>query len=363
VTWLTSFSDARAAAKKSGKPVMINFTGKAWSGRCKVLKKEVFDTAKFKQWATDNVVLLELDFPQSGTSAENRKLQGLYQVRGFPMIIFINAEGAIYGKMGRVRGGPDSWLSTAKRALANTNPTAVAGLSTGSGSNPPKNPGNLAGPKLKWLTSYTAAIAESKKSGKPVMINFTKKNWSIRCIKLREEVFSKAEFKRWASDKVVLLELDFPRSGATATAKSLASKYGVKSYPTIMFINAEGEILGKTGYVHGGPSKWLGGANISLANKSPKAPTGGSSLSGNTIGGFAPGPPVKKPKPKRKPKPKKKLDPAAQEKAAAALMRFAEGQLKKNRTSQAIKWLERILQRYPNTEVAKEAMKILETIK
>ncbi len=140
VTWLTSFSDARAAAKKSGKPVMINFTDKAGTGRCKVLKKQVLDTAKFKQWATDNVVLLELDFPQSGTSAENRKLQGLYQVRGFPMIIFINAEGAIYGKMGRIRGGPDSWLSTAKRALANTNPTAVAGLSTGSGSNPPKNP-------------------------------------------------------------------------------------------------------------------------------------------------------------------------------------------------------------------------------
>jgi len=79
-------------------------------------------------------------------------------------------------------------------------------------------------------------------------------------------------------------------------------------------------------------------------------------------------PPVKKPKPlvkklKPKPKPKKKLSPADQEKAAAALMRFAKGQIKKYRTAKAIKWLERILKRYPNTEVAKEAKKILEEIK
>ena len=74
VTWLTSYSTAIAESKSSGKPVLVNFTGKAWCGWCIRLRREVFETEEFKQWAADNVVLLELDFPRTGTPPENRRL-------------------------------------------------------------------------------------------------------------------------------------------------------------------------------------------------------------------------------------------------------------------------------------------------
>ena len=43
---------------------------------------------------------------------------------------------------------------------------------------------------------------------------------------------------------------------------SLACKFGhhVQTYPTVLFINASGELLGKTGYVHGGAQIWVDSA-------------------------------------------------------------------------------------------------------
>ncbi len=42
--WLTSWDEAAKQSKKSGKPILIDFTGSDWCGWCIKLKKEVFDT-------------------------------------------------------------------------------------------------------------------------------------------------------------------------------------------------------------------------------------------------------------------------------------------------------------------------------
>ena len=60
--WLINFEEAAKLSIKSGKPILANFTGSDWCGWCIRLNREVFVTPEFKDWASENVILLELDY-------------------------------------------------------------------------------------------------------------------------------------------------------------------------------------------------------------------------------------------------------------------------------------------------------------
>ncbi|MCA9791540.1 MAG: thioredoxin family protein [Candidatus Eremiobacteraeota bacterium] len=116
--WLTSYEEAVQKSKETGKPILMDFTGSNWCGWCIKLRKEVFDTPEFAKWADENVVLLELDFPQGVEQApdikeQNHQLMEKYQVEGFPTILFVTSEGKVLGRYGYDTGGPSSWTSKA----------------------------------------------------------------------------------------------------------------------------------------------------------------------------------------------------------------------------------------------------------
>lgn len=125
-----------------------------------------------------------------------------------------------------------------------------------------------------WHTNWESAAKESKKTGKPILIDFTGSDWCGWCIKLHDEVFSKPEFKTWAAENVVLLELDFPRkkkqSAAVKKANTeLAQKYNVEGFPTVVFAQADGKELGRFGYAKGGPTVWTKEAETKFLRKRP----------------------------------------------------------------------------------------------
>lgn len=112
-----------------------------------------------------------------------------------------------------------------------------------------------------WLVNLDQAYDLSKKSGKPIMANFTGSDWCGWCIRLTNAVFSKPEFKTWADKNVVLLELDFPRRTKLPAEiqqqnQSLQQAFKVTGYPTVWVFNlskdASGnysvDAIGKTGY-------------------------------------------------------------------------------------------------------------------
>jgi protein disulfide-isomerase len=104
-----------------------------------------------------------------------------------------------------------------------------------------------------WLIDYNRALAESKSSGKPLLIDFTGSDWCTWCRMLDQRVFAKKDFKDWAVDKVVLLKLDFPSDNTQPEAmkklnKSLAERYKIRAYPSVLVIDAEGKVHGKTGF-------------------------------------------------------------------------------------------------------------------
>ena len=109
-----------------------------------------------------------------------------------------------------------------------------------------------------WDDDYDKALAKAKAEKKMVLLDFTGSDWCPWCIKLDGEVFSKADFKSYAKDNLVLVEVDFP-NGKRQTKKlkqqndKLKEEFGVKGFPTVIVLNSEGKKVGQLGYQEGGP--------------------------------------------------------------------------------------------------------------
>ncbi len=89
---------------------------------------------------------------------------------------------------------------------------------------------------------------------------------------MHAEVFGTKEFLDWAKKNVVLLEVDFPKQKKQSDEvkkqnQQLLEKHKkiVEGYPTILFFDAKGEVLGQMGYQQGGPAKWIKDADKIVA--------------------------------------------------------------------------------------------------
>jgi protein disulfide-isomerase len=137
---------------------------------------------------------------------------------------------------------------------------------------------NMQAQELIWHTDLTKAINISKAEKKPVMLFFTGSDWCGWCIRLQKEVFNTPEFIKWSNENVVLVELDYPKRKELSPElkqQNLQMKqmFQIKGYPTVWIVQPEeneGKInfkqLGKTGYVAGGPEKWIAAIQPAFKN-------------------------------------------------------------------------------------------------
>ena len=114
--WLTSYEEAQQEAKSQRKLLLMDFTGSDWCGWCIMLDKEIFSKPEFKEYASKNLVLLELDFPRSKqmppeTLAQNERLAMQYRVQGFPTVVVLDSNGKAIGTLGYIRGGPEAFIA------------------------------------------------------------------------------------------------------------------------------------------------------------------------------------------------------------------------------------------------------------
>ena len=135
-----------------------------------------------------------------------------------------------------------------------------------------------------WGVNLDSVYVQSSETGKPILANFTGSDWCGWCIKLKNEVFSKPEFKEWASENVILLEIDFPRrfrlpETIAKQNRELQQSFGVRGYPTIWVFSIEKDKqsgqksikgLAQTGYVAGGPKAWINDLELKLAQQPGK---------------------------------------------------------------------------------------------
>ncbi len=116
-----------------------------------------------------------------------------------------------------------------------------------------------------WQHNYDEAVKQAKAEHKPILMVFAGSDWCKPCIMLRKEVWDTPTFQKYAKDNLVLLELDFPRfkknqlpEAQMKHNEALASKYDKEGlFPLVVLTDAEGKVLGKTGYKPGGPEKYI----------------------------------------------------------------------------------------------------------
>jgi thioredoxin-related protein len=119
--WLTNYEKAQQEAKTNHKLLLVNFTGSDWCGFCILLDRQVFSRPEFKDYASKNLVLLEIDFPRPGgprwkeqsdaVRRQNQDLATKYQIFGFPTILVLNGEGKTVGALGYTEGGPNAFIA------------------------------------------------------------------------------------------------------------------------------------------------------------------------------------------------------------------------------------------------------------
>ena len=81
---------------------------------------------------------------------------------------------------------------------------------------------------------FSAATTQAKQNGSLVMLVF-ETDWCTWCDRMEREVFTDPNV-RSALQGLVVLKLD-----AEGDGERLAARYGVDSYPTIVFVNGDGE--------------------------------------------------------------------------------------------------------------------------
>lgn len=114
-----------------------------------------------------------------------------------------------------------------------------------------------------WTHDFAAAKKQAAAEKKDLLLDFTGSDWCPPCKALNENVLSKEEFRTLTQDKLVLVELDFPRDKSKLSEETqkqnqeLQGQYAITGYPTIMLCDSDGKPYAKTGFQDGGPEEYV----------------------------------------------------------------------------------------------------------
>src|SRR5215471_15585261 len=102
--WLTDLSKAQVQAKAEKKMVLMDFNGSDWCAPCRALHKNVLESQTFVDFAKDNLVLMDVDFPKRKQQTEelkkaNQALSDKYKIEGYPTVIVLDGNGKELKKM------------------------------------------------------------------------------------------------------------------------------------------------------------------------------------------------------------------------------------------------------------------------
>lgn len=102
-SWITNANDAFSKAKTEHKYVLLNFSGSDWCGPCIRMHEEIFGNKSFTGMATENLILLNADFPRQKKNRlsaqqqkQNDQLADKYNPNGlFPYTLLLDEKGNV----------------------------------------------------------------------------------------------------------------------------------------------------------------------------------------------------------------------------------------------------------------------------
>ncbi len=113
-----------------------------------------------------------------------------------------------------------------------------------------------------WITNYEQALRIAAEQKHCILIDFTGSDWCGWCARLHQEILETKTFQDYARTSLVLLEVDLPREKKLSPEllrqnQSLAEKYKVDGFPTVILLAPDGREIGRTGYMQGGPKTFI----------------------------------------------------------------------------------------------------------
>lgn len=118
---------------------------------------------------------------------------------------------------------------------------------------------------LTWENDLDIAFQKSKEQEKPILLNFSGSDWCIPCQKLKKGLLSNEQFSNYASDNLILVNLDFPMKNKkeakeyTAKKDNWSEKYNPNGhFPLTILMDKNGKVLKKwTGNITDNPEKFI----------------------------------------------------------------------------------------------------------
>jgi protein disulfide-isomerase len=114
-----------------------------------------------------------------------------------------------------------------------------------------------------WQTDYKQALVEAAKEDKQVLLDFTGSDWCPYCVRMDKEVLNQPDFKTFATNKLILVKLDFPRRKQIPPAEAeqnqkLQEEFAIEGFPTYVLLDPAGkEVRRQVGYLEGGPREFI----------------------------------------------------------------------------------------------------------
>jgi len=111
--------------------------------------------------------------------------------------------------------------------------------------------------------SWNEALQIAQESEKLIFLDVYA-TWCGPCKKLKTTTFANAEVGTYFTQNFINVAVD----GEAGEGIELAKKYGVRGYPTLLFINSKGEVVKQTAGYHN-PSQLLKLGETALKSKQP----------------------------------------------------------------------------------------------
>lgn len=116
-----------------------------------------------------------------------------------------------------------------------------------------------------WYTDLEDARKVATSDHKAIIMVFQGSDWCAPCIKLSREIWDTEEFRAYASEHYVMLQVDFPRQKKHALPEEQQEKNGILAekynqngiFPLVVVLDENGKVVGETGYLKYSPEEYI----------------------------------------------------------------------------------------------------------